>query len=81
MPKWAKELISHRDPNIIERTARRAAVWSIINGLHFAAGTAPEFRQAQARVKSGTTVKHTLPTYVIGDDPVRSRDEVEHSFA
>ena len=81
MPKWAKELISHRDPNIVERTARRAAVWSIINGLHIAAGTAPEFRQAQARVKSGTTVSHTLPTYVIGDDPVRSRDEVEQSFA
>ena len=56
MPKWAKELIAHRDPNIVERTARRAVVWSIINGLHVAAGTAPEFRQAQARVKSGTTV-------------------------
>ena len=56
-------------------------MWSIINGLHIAAGTAPEFRQAQARVKSGTTVSNTLPTYVIGDDPVRSRDEVEQSFA
>ena len=72
MPKWAKELISHRDPNIVQRTARRAAVWSIINGLHIAAGPAPEFRQAQARVKSGTTVPHTLPTYVLGDDPVRT---------
>jgi uncharacterized protein (DUF2236 family) len=80
MPKWAKELITHRDPNIVERTARRAAVWSIINGLELAAGTAPEFRQAQARVKSGTTVSHTLPEYVLGDDPVRSRQEVELSF-
>jgi hypothetical protein len=81
MPKWAKELIAHRDPNIVQRTARRAAVWSIINGLHIASGTAPEFRQAEARVKSGTTVSHTLPTYAPGDDPVRSRKEVELSFS
>ncbi len=81
MPKWAKQLIQHRDPNIVERTARRAAVWSVINGLHLAAGPAPEFRQAQARVESGTSVPHTLPAYELGDDPVRSRDEVERSFA
>jgi uncharacterized protein (DUF2236 family) len=84
MPKWAKQMIQHRDPNIVERTARRAAVWSIINGLHVAAGPAPEFRQAQARVKAGvdpSLAPHTLPTYELGDDPVRSRDEVEHSFA
>jgi hypothetical protein len=81
MPKWAKELISHRDPNIVERTARRAAVWTVINGLHVAAGPAPEFRQAQARVASGTSVPHTQPSYVLGDDPVRSRADVEHSFA
>ena len=42
--------------------------------------TAPEFRQAQTRVKSGATATHTLPAYVLGDDPVRSRDEVELSF-
>ncbi|MGV0715778.1 oxygenase MpaB family protein [Mycolicibacterium sp. XJ662] len=81
MPKWAKEMIQHTDPNIIERTARRATVWGIINGLQTAAGTPPEFRQAKERVKSGTTVKHTLPTYRPGDDPVRTRDEIEHSFA
>lgn len=56
MPKWAKQLLQHRDPNIIERTARRTAVWSIINGINAAAGPTPEFRQAQARVKGGTTV-------------------------
>ncbi|MCV7224033.1 oxygenase MpaB family protein [Mycolicibacterium elephantis] len=81
MPKWAKQMIQHTDPNIVERTARRATVWGIINGLQTAAGTPPEFRQAQQRVKSGTTVKHTLPTYQPGDDPVRTREEIEHSFA
>ena len=80
MPKWAKQLIQHRDPNIVERTARRAAVWSVINGLHVAAGPAPEFRQARARVESGTSVPHTLPAYELGDDPVRSRDQVERAF-
>jgi uncharacterized protein (DUF2236 family) len=81
MPRWAKQMIQHRDPNIVERTARRTAVWSIINGLHVAAGPIPEFRQAQARVAGGTTVPHTLPTHVPGTDPVRTRAEVEHSFA
>jgi hypothetical protein len=55
-------------------------VWSVINGLHVAAGPAPEFRQAQARVASGTSVPHTLPAYVLGDDPVRTRKDVELSF-
>ena len=44
MPTWAKQLIEHADPNVVERTARRAAVWSVINGLHTAAGAIPEFR-------------------------------------
>lgn len=81
MPKWAKQMIQHTDPNIVERTARRATVWGIINGLQTASGTPPEFRQAQKRVKAGTTVKHTLPTYQPGDDPVCTREEIEHSFA
>ena len=81
MPKWAKQLIQHRDPNIVERTARRAAVWSVINGLHLAAGPHPSSgrpRPGSSRVRA---VPHTLPAYELGDDPVRSRDEVEHSFA
>ncbi|KXW75149.1 hypothetical protein JL15_24040, partial [Mycolicibacterium phlei DSM 43071] len=81
MPKWAKQLIQHKDPNIIERTARRAMVWSVINSLHLMQGPIPEFRQAQERVKSGTYVKHTVPTYKPGDDPEMSRDEVEREFA
>ena len=81
MPKWAKQLIGHTDPNPLERAARRATVWSIINGLHTAAGTSIEFRQAQARVADGTSCAHTEPTYVLGSDPKLARDEVEHSFA
>ncbi|KUI45371.1 hypothetical protein AU197_12090 [Mycobacterium sp. IS-1590] len=81
MPRWAKQLIQHKDPNILERTARRATVWSVINGLHLAQGPIPEFRQAQARVASGTDLPHTLPSYRLGDDTVLSRDEVERSFA
>lgn len=84
MPKWAKQLIGHTNPNVVERTARRAAVWSVINGLHTAAGPLQEFRQAQARVAGGVDpalAPHTLPTYRLGDDPVRSRADVERSFA
>lgn len=81
MPKWTKELIQHSDPNIFERTGRRAMVWSVINGLHAAAGPAPEFEQAKARVAGGTTVPHTEPSYVLGSDPDRGRDEIEAEFA
>ena len=81
MPKWAMQMIQHRSPNVVERTARRAAVWTTINGLHTAAGDMPEFAQAQARVAGRTSVPHTVPEHVAGSDPVRSRAEVEHSFA
>ncbi|MGD9620022.1 MAG: oxygenase MpaB family protein [Mycolicibacterium sp.] len=81
MPRWAKQLVQHRDPNFVERTARRAAVWSVINGIQAAAGPAPEFRQAMARVESGTSSTYTVPTHAPGEDPVRSRDEVERIFA
>lgn len=81
MPRWAKQLIQHRDPNLVERVSRRTAVWSVINGLSVAAGPIPEFRQAQARVRAGTDLPHTLPRYVLGTDAVRTRDEVEDSFA
>mgnify|MGYP007007765957 FL=1 len=83
MPKWAKQLLGHTDPNPIERTARRAVVWSIINGLHTAAGPFPEFRQAKARVKGGVDPElapHTVPAYVPGSDPVRSRADIESVF-
>jgi uncharacterized protein (DUF2236 family) len=77
MPKWAAQLIQHRSPNIVERTARRTVVWTTINGLHTAAGPTLEFTQAQARVAGGAAVAHTAPTHVPGTDPVRSRAEIE----
>lgn len=83
MPKWAKQLLGHTDPNPVERAARRAVVWSIINGLHTAAGPFPEFRQAKARVKGGVDpdrAPHTVPAYVPGSDPVRSRADIESVF-
>ncbi|WP_137148028.1 oxygenase MpaB family protein [Mycolicibacterium sp. CR10] len=84
MPSWAKGLIQHRDPNIVERTARRAMVWSIINGLRVASGPVPEFEQAKARVAGGVDpalAPHTVPTHQPGSDPVRTRTELEDAFA
>ncbi|PRC46888.1 DUF2236 domain-containing protein, partial [Mycobacterium sp. ITM-2017-0098] len=84
MPSWAKGMIAHRDPNILERTARRAMVWSVINGIHVASGPVPEFEEAKARVAAGIDPElapHTMPTYRLGSDPVRSRTEVENAFA
>lgn len=84
MPPWAKGLIQHRDPNIIERTARRATIWSLINGIHVASGAVPEFEQAKARVAAGIDPElapHTMPQYQPGSDPVRSRTELEDAFA
>jgi len=77
MPDWAAELISHRAPHPVERAARRAATWAAINGTRAAMGQLPEFQQAQRRVAKGTIVDHTEPTYVLGSDPARSRDNVE----
>ena len=65
----------------IPRQPAARVVRAVINGLNTAAGQAPEFEQAKARVANGTTVPHTLPTYVLGSDPFLSRDEVEKSFA
>jgi uncharacterized protein (DUF2236 family) len=81
MPKWAAQLVQHTSPNIVERTARRTAIWAAINAMHTAAGPTREFTEAQARVACGTTVPHTMPTHVPGTDPVRSRDDVERGLA
>jgi hypothetical protein len=84
MPPWAMGLIQHKNPHILERTARRALVWSIINGIHLASGPVPEFEQAKARVKDGVDpalAPHTLPAYQPGSDTVRTRDDVENAFA
>ncbi|MFW0792073.1 oxygenase MpaB family protein [Gordonia sp. CPCC 205333] len=81
MPSWAAQLVMHKAPNLIERRARRGAVWSAINGLHLSMGEAPEFAAARRRVAGGTTVPHTEPTYVLGTDPALGRDEVEAAFS
>lgn len=81
MPWWAAQLVQYRPPNPVERRARRSAVWSAINGLHASMGEAPEFTAARRRVADGTSVPHTLPSYVLGSDPHRSRAEVESTMA
>ena len=83
MPPWAQRLIQHRNPNIVERSARRAVVWSIINGIHVGSGPLAEFEQAKARVADGVDpdlAPHTEPSYRPGSDPARGRAEVEHAF-
>ena len=80
MPQWAADMVMYRPPHPVERVARRAATWAAINGTQTAMGPLPEFRQAQRRVAGGTLVAHTEPTYVVGSDPVRSRDVVERAL-
>lgn len=81
LPKWAAQLVQHRDPDPVTRAARRAAVRAVITGLTAVSGPIPEFQQAQARVRGGTTVPHTMPAHVPGTDPARSREDVERTFA
>lgn len=81
MPTWAAQFVQYRPPNPVERRARRSAVWSAINGLHASMGEAPEFAASRRRVQGGTTVPHTVPSYVLGTDPELSRDEVEATMA
>ena len=80
MPPWAARLVMYQPPNPVERRARRAAVWTAINGLHASMGEAPEFAAARRRVAGGTTVAHTEPTYVLGSDPDMGRVRVEEEF-
>ena len=77
MPDWAAELVMYRPMHPVERAARRAATWAAINGVRIAMGPLREFEQARRRVAKGTVVDHTEPAYVLGSDPVRSRETVE----
>lgn len=75
MPRWAKGLIQHSDPNIVERTASRALVWSIINSIHVASGPVPEFLHAHRRAAGGidpALAPHTPPRHQPGSDTVRT---------
>jgi hypothetical protein len=76
LPSWAAAMVMHRAPNPVERLARQATVWSVINGIHTAMGPLPEFRAAKRRVR-GTETDPTSPSYVLGSDPVRSRAKAE----
>jgi hypothetical protein len=80
MPDWAAEMVMYRPPHPVERAARRAATWAAINGTEAAMGSLPEYRQAKARVAGGTATDHTEPSYVVGSDPHRDRDDVERLF-
>lgn len=80
MPRWAAAMVMYKPPHPIERLARRAAVWAAINGFAASLGEIDEFRLAKARVKGGTTCDHTEPSYVLGTDPMRSRDAVEEAL-
>ena len=79
LPGWAAAMVMHRRPNPIERAMRQASVWAVINGIHFAMGPLPEFRQAQKRVAAlrDAGVSPTSPTYAPGTDPKRSRAKAE----
>jgi len=80
LPSWAAAMVMHRRPNPIERAARQAAVWSVINGIHLTMGPLPEFRQAQLRAagkRNGAAPAPTSPTHVPGTDPKRSRARAE----
>ncbi|MGB3484428.1 MAG: oxygenase MpaB family protein [Mycobacterium sp.] len=76
LPDWAAAMVMHRSPHPIERFARRAVMWSVINGIHTVMGPLPEFRAAQQRVRNGVD-EPTSPTHIPGSDPVRSRAEAE----
>lgn len=77
MPDWAAQMLGYEPPHPVERAARRAATWAALNGAHLAMDPLPEFAAARRRVANGTLVDHTEPSYVLGSDPVRSRETVE----
>ncbi|MEP9393360.1 oxygenase MpaB family protein [Gordonia sp. VNK1] len=81
MPRWAAQLVMHRPPSPIERRARRAIVWSLLNGLRATMGDTPEFEQARRRVAAGTTADHTESTHVPGSDLPLDRTEVERRIS
>lgn len=77
LPSWAAAMVMHKSPNPIERAMRQSSVWAAINGIHFAMGPLPEFRQAQKRVAGGIRGAVTSPSHIPGTDPKRSRVKVE----
>jgi uncharacterized protein (DUF2236 family) len=76
LPEWGRKLVLHQPPNPIVRRARRTALWLALNGLHDTTGPLREFREAQARVRPGTTSR-VVSTAPATPDPVLTRAEIE----
>jgi uncharacterized protein (DUF2236 family) len=51
-PEWAQRLLRVRRRSRPETLARRAAMWSVVNGMHYGTGPINEVRQARSRVRS-----------------------------
>ncbi len=66
-PRWAKQLISYRPPNPVERRARRSAVWTIINSAHLTMGGR---RRSSSPPDDGSPAAPTCRTLC---PPVRTR--------
>lgn len=77
LPAWAARMVFYRRPNPATLLGRRSLVWLAVNAAGAGVGPLREFRQAQARVAGGANGGHTEPTYVVGSDPVRSRQQAE----
>lgn len=56
-PRWAQRLLNVPPASDASIRLRRAAVWSALNGIHYAAGPLPETRAARARVGLPTTTR------------------------
>jgi uncharacterized protein (DUF2236 family) len=52
-PQWAQDLLRVRPSSRIERTARRVAMRSLANTVHYGAGPIDEVRQARRRAAPG----------------------------
>lgn len=53
-PQWAQELLRFRRPSRAEQTARRTAVKTTLNAMHYGPGPIAEARQARRRAQVGS---------------------------
>ena len=60
-PDWAQQLLRFPHHSAATTFARRAAVWSALNGVRYGAGPMRETRQARARV-AAAPLRHLAPT-------------------
>lgn len=73
-PSWARQLLRVSPTSRLETIARRAAMKSLLNGLHYGSGGMREEHEARARVArpSGAhaRVDRKIDELVLGDQPV-----------